>query len=288
MASAKSIKLFTFSISLFGMTMLYHYEGKLISYVLSRNPELPINNLEDILKHHDYQLMVQSGSAEEDYFKLAKQWPKKEIWEKTMSGNENAFVSSKEMNTRLMNNEKAILFCIAYYSEMYLPNYPCHIKRLGGAYLQGSTNALGFPPESPYEEVFSHMLTKMKNFGTWNLIRTRMEEQRKSRPCLIDNDGLSAVDYKNTFSLFVLLGFGCLVGILYSLIETIHHEIKNRISFNLPKRIIWNENVSDKTKQEKHYPIKSIKLHNLKSNDTTKRSEKLQNIWEALFEPYHQ
>ena len=49
--TGKSVKLFIFIVSVFGMTIFYHYEGKLISYVISRETILPINNLEDILRY---------------------------------------------------------------------------------------------------------------------------------------------------------------------------------------------------------------------------------------------
>ena len=228
-ATGRSVKMFIFIVSVFGMTIFYHYEGKLISYVISRDTILPINNLEDILRHSEYQLMVQSGSAEEDYFKLSTSWPKNKIWSNTMENNKKAFVSSSEMDKVLMQDESKILFCTAYYSEMYMPNYPCNIKRLGGSYLQGSSNALGFPKDSPYRELFSHMLTKIKNYGTWQLIRTRMESTRPSVACLKTKDEVIEVGYKNTFSLFVMLGVGILVATAHLLLEKSYQQISSRM-----------------------------------------------------------
>ena len=218
-ATGKSLRIFVLVISVFGMTIFYHYEGKLISFVISREVILPINNLEDILQHPKYQLMVQAGSAEEDYFKLSTQWPKNKLWSETMKNNEKAFVTSTEMDSALMKDEKKILFCTSYWSEMYMPNYPCNIKRLGGSYLQGSSNALGFSKDSPYQKIFSHVLTKIKTFGTWQLIQTRMERTRPSVACSKTEDEMIEVGYKNTFSLFVMLGIGILIAMLNLIFE---------------------------------------------------------------------
>ena len=222
----KSLRIFTFFIYVFGVTMYCHYEGKLISHVISRDTPLPIYALQDILDNPEYQLMVQSGSAEENYFKLATEWPENKIWAKTMMGNEKAFVSSATMDTTLMEDRKKILFSISYYSEMYMPNYPCNIRRLGETYLQGSSNALAFPIKSPYHEMFSHMLTKLKNFGTWDLILKRMNEDRYSVPCAREETTLVGVDYKTTFSLFAILAVGILISIGYSMFEVAHHKVK--------------------------------------------------------------
>ena len=222
--SAKSAKILFFTVCLFGMMNHTMYCGKLISFLLVKDTPLPINSLEDILRHPEYQLMVQAGSAEEDYFKLSTDWPQNEIWNKTMNGRKEAFVSSVSMDSTLMKDGKRILFCTSYYSEMYMPNYPCNIKKLNGAYLQGSSNALAFPLESPYHKLFSHILTRIQSFGTWDLISTRMDENRFTVPCSIQKDENMAFGYENIFSVFVMLGIGLGTAVGYSCLEIIYYE----------------------------------------------------------------
>ena len=223
--SIKSTRIFMFFISLFGITIYSHYQGNLISYVTLREPVVHIENLEGVLKQPGFQLIVQSGSAEEDYFKLATDWPNNEIWTRTMEDNKDAFVTSSEMNNVLLNDENKVLFGTAYYSEMYLPDYPCNIQRLGISYLQGSTNALGFSPESAYRNLFSHMLIKIKNTGAWDAIQKRMGDRRPTAACLTnEKDNLIGVDYKSTFSLFIVLFVGILFAIASLFFETISHK----------------------------------------------------------------
>ena len=115
---------------MFGFLNACVYSGKLISFLMTKENELPINDLSDILSRPEYQLMVQHGAVEEAYFKAATEWPQEEIWSKHMDGKSDAFVNSSQMDTELMKDEKNVLFCTSYYAKMYLPNYPCNIIKL--------------------------------------------------------------------------------------------------------------------------------------------------------------
>ena len=187
-------------------------------------------------------MILQEGCAEEDYFELNSHWPLNELWEKTLKGNNKSFISSTEMDSTLMKDEKKILLCTSYYSEMYMPNYPCNIRRLGGSYMKGTTNALGFAPDSPYHHLFSRILVKMHNFGTWDIISTRMEEYRESVPCSTYNDGLLVVGYENTLSVFIVLGVSLLLAIMYSLLEKVYYHFMIGMSDPLPPNTITLEN----------------------------------------------
>ena len=127
-----------------------------------------------------------------------------------------------------MNDENKILFCTAYYSEMYMPNYPCNIKKLNGRYLQGSSNALAFPMESPYHKVFNHILERIKDFGTWDLITSRMDERRHTVPCSMQYDEIMALGYENIFSVFIMLGIGLGIATSYSFYERFYYELKKQ------------------------------------------------------------
>ena len=83
------------------------------------------------------------------------------------------------------------------------------------------------------------MQTKTKNFGTWQLIRTRMESTRPSVACLHTKDEVIEVGYKNTFSLFVMLGVGILVATTYLLLEKSYREISSRMGLDAPG-VSWN------------------------------------------------
>jgi len=204
------------------------YNGKLISRLLDREKELPINTLDDILNYPEYQLAVQDGSSKVNYFSQATTEPQRTLWTRRMEGKEEAFVESAKLDETLMKDEKRIVFISSYYAEMYLQNYPCNIIKLKGAYLKGSTNALGFRPNSPYFKVFSHILVKIKNFGQWDLITTRKDENRITVSCLADQKDEITVGYQNIFSMFVLLGIGVIIAAAFSIVEWAHKSATQR------------------------------------------------------------
>lgn len=222
-----SFKILFFTICVFGMVNYFIYSGRLISTLLTKETELPINYLRDILDHPDYQLAVQDGSSKEGYFRYATSEPQKTLWDEHMDGREKARVKSAELDDTLMNDEKRIVFISSYYAEMYLPNYPCNIIKLKGIYLRGSTNALAFRPNSPYYRLFSHVLAKIKNYGEWDHIKTRKDENRNTVSCL-NNEGVDmSLGYGNTFTMFVVFGMGLAVSLVLIIGEWVCKYVLN-------------------------------------------------------------
>ena len=86
--------------------------------------------------------------------------------------------------------------------------------------------------DSPYHKMFSYVLTRIKNFGAWDWITTRMDELRDSVPCTRDVEQNFTLGYENTFSLFFMLGLGLLIAIAYVFLELMYCKLKKSMGHN--------------------------------------------------------
>ena len=69
-----------FRIILFGLLLNASWNANLISYLSTQKTSLPFHSLDGLLDSTSYKIVIISGSAQEDYFKLSVDPVKQKAW----------------------------------------------------------------------------------------------------------------------------------------------------------------------------------------------------------------
>ena len=184
--------------------MNYHHE-----------PE--INSLEDLVTKSGHQLVLREGTASVNYFRNAMEWPQKQIWEKLLDKNSNAYVKTfEEAEQGILNKEGQVYFDINSIIEPIFDNYPCNIIRLHKTYFHRSV-ALALQKHSPYLNLFGYNLRHYMESGIIANTETAKKNPKGMVTC--SNDEMERIGYKTIFSAFVVFGAGLVLAIIYCILE---------------------------------------------------------------------
>ena len=209
-----SIKVLVLSICLFGAFSYYAYHAQLTSFLTVRKIEVPISELSDFVAKKSYQLILKRGGSVETYFTESHDPLYQYIWGTVLRSNITAKTEIKAEQLILEDKYK-IYFGSSPQFEMNSRSFPCHI--VGSSFGYGShSQAYGMQKGSPYLKMFSHNIQNIKETGAINELYSREKMNQKRLNKCSDGGYSENIGYRNIFSAFVVLAFGCVVGIAVS------------------------------------------------------------------------
>ena len=226
-----------------GMLNFYVYNAGLTSSLTVKRYNLPINSLEDILNNPEYKLLVWGGSVEEDFLRYDKKYHK--LWEK--SRNEKGIISGIiEGETQIKYDNKKILLSNSPSFESQFESYPCKVT---GSKMRYGKNSVGyaFAKGSPYTHLFNYHIRRINEEG-WETEWGNSKQKRVD----CGRAGYRAFAPKDVIFLQLIFGLGCLLAVLYCVIEIIYTK-------TVPKS---NSSATEK------YQIITRKLSHLKTHDS--------------------
>ena len=210
-----------------GMLNFYIYNAGLISSLMVKRYDLPVNTLDDILNNPEYKVLVWRGSGEEDFLRYHEQYHK--IWKK--SSTENGIISDEfEGERQIRQDNKKVFLAISPDFEISFDSYPCKVIDSMTSYGRHSVG-YGFVQDSPYLDLFNYHIRRIKEQG-WETEWYNAKEQRVD--CGLTE--FRPFSPKDVISLYFIFGLGCLSAIMYSVVERIYTMWLSRSNSYLTER----------------------------------------------------
>ena len=213
--SFASKRIFWIVLCFCGVTNLYVYNAGLISYLMIQSYEIPIEELEDILENPGYKLMVLGGTSDEDFLKFSYHSGIRKLWKIMIKENGNV-TNVDEAIKRLMEDDKNVYFGISPEIELIPSIYPCHVVRSKASYYSRSGGYV-FRKDSPYIDLFSHHIRKIREMGLDTEIEKTVDQ---AVDCPDDSEKhFRTLSYNDLIFVFIMLILGCMIAISYSAFE---------------------------------------------------------------------
>ena len=202
-----------------GMINFYVYNAGLISSLMVQKSDLPIKKFEDFLKKPKYKLVVQGVGASSRQFLEGADASSiiKQVLDKTKKVEVKGYADGEE---EIIKDDTSVFFAGSPTFEMRsTENYPCKFTGSRNGYNQ-ETSGYAFNKNSQYVDLFSYHITRIVQKG---LETEYANAKRISKVCGEEMvSDFRAFSYKDVFSLFVILALGCLIAIVYSVLEYIY------------------------------------------------------------------
>jgi len=213
--SSTSTKILYFTVCLFGALNYMAWDASLTSTLTVQRFQHPINSLEDLIYHRDYQLMVYKGTSSESYFSDTSESERdsvvRQLWKETLENNKDAMVyTNEEQETAVLKDKKNVMFADDLSAKMWA-NYPCKIT-VGKTRYNKHSLAYPFKKNSTFIRLFDTVLNKMKETGTLSSIQRHGAQFRPLPNC--KDERKWSIGYQNIFSGFVLSSIGCLMAVM--------------------------------------------------------------------------
>ena len=216
-------RILTLTICLCGMLNFYVYNAGLISTLMVRQYDIPIRQIEDILKKPQYKLLVSGGDATESFLKNSNNVNHRKIWEKT--DKENGIVKNiGEGEKKILEDHYNVLFAESPTFEMSFDSYPCEIVAAKISYFNHYA-AYAFNKDSPYVEMFSHQVNRIIEKG----IETEKFDPQKKATMKCENEDENyfiSCSYSAVVSVFYLFGTGCVIALGHLGIEYVATKMR--------------------------------------------------------------
>ena len=209
-----SRRILIFSILVCGMLNYYVFNGGLISYMMTEKYELPINELSDILKNPNYQLLTQGGGSEEVFFTTSNDVKHHQIFEKVVS--EDGIVSGyAHAEGQIKVDDKKIFFASSPAFELFSDNYPCNIVASKPKLpIYPHSAGYGFKKDSPHIGLFNHQIHKIIE----KVLETEFDNEiQKKGNC--NEQNYRRFGYHDVVYPFLIFMIGTLVAAGFSVVE---------------------------------------------------------------------
>ncbi|KAA0200245.1 Ionotropic receptor 197 [Hyalella azteca] len=195
------------------------YSAVLIALLTTVRPTLPFTDFESLLLRPDWNLVIVQNRALSDYLALAPEGSTlKKVWDKHVMSDpaKNRPVAMDAAVALVLQGKHALLVAeetMAVAMHM-MPKEDAFKIIHTGKYFFNSPAAFSVPKNSPYLELFNHVLSRMRESGQMGRLLNKWNRELVQPPSdIYPSPGLT-----ETFVLFLVLGVGILVscGILIS------------------------------------------------------------------------
>ena len=173
----------------------------LISYLAARVTPLPFRDLRGLYES-DYSLYVYPGSAVWDTFKFGGPL-RQSIFKDKLEPYEEEYVAYKDRPSqigRLMKNSKNAMFSEFYTLSVFEEYISCKFIAIPGKY-DPKDYAIGYQLNSAYAGLFDYWITRMRENGVLDLLKTEYRKTSQECPNL-RSDGI-----QNKFDITVIILF---------------------------------------------------------------------------------
>ncbi|KAJ2951076.1 hypothetical protein O0L34_g5456 [Tuta absoluta] len=210
----------------FTMVMVASYVGTLVAFLTVEKNVLPFQTIEELatLKSVTYGLKAQGST--ETFFKTATGEVYQKLWKNMKK------VESNDEGIELAENSTFAFFSESSAIDYYRHRH-CDLLQVGGL-LDSKSYGIGMKKESPYKPFIDDALLKLKENGELQKMQDLWwKEKRGGGKCGEKKEEAPLqLSMKNMTGAFVVLGGGCLFGILISIIDMLWWVFKRSIKYN--------------------------------------------------------
>ena len=198
-----------------GMLNYYVYNAGLISYLMVKNIDSPIQDLEDLLGKPQYQLLLVKSTSEEIWFRNSTNINHRKLWEKSVKDG-CILQSHHEFENKIKQDKRKVGFAEAPIFDGLADSYPCQITHSKAQYHVHHAGYV-FKQDSEYIELFNHAIGKTFEWRT-DILDTKIQGSKDKCMGSLDNQ-FKTMSYDDVISAFAIFAFGCFLALGYLLME---------------------------------------------------------------------
>ena len=219
-------RLLQLTICFFGIINFYVYNGGLISSLMVQKYESPeFEELTDFLHKPIYRLLIDNNIAVESYLSTSSDPEYKRLW--NMVKHKNGLIRKPNQGERnIMADSNNILLSSSPFFEYSSKQFPCNIVATRHSYGQERV-AFAFNNKSVYIELFNYHIKRILETG----VKLFQYSEKRQTHCERDEErAFRPMTFSDIFSAFVIVGIGCALAVVRSLIE---FELNNKLLISL-------------------------------------------------------
>ncbi|KAL4716092.1 hypothetical protein ACJJTC_013869 [Scirpophaga incertulas] len=214
----------------FTMVMVASYVGILVAFLTVEKNVLPFNTPEELYEHKSISYGAKTEGSTIGFFKGSRNEIYKKMYQKMIS--RGWTVADNEIGVAIAENTTYAYFMestsIQYYRERH-----CDLLQVGGL-LDQKSYGIGMKKNSPYKIYIDDALLKLKESGEIQKLKTIWwQERRGGGKCGEKREvEQKQLGMKNMLGAFVVLGVGCLFGLLISTLDMLWGVFKRSVKYN--------------------------------------------------------
>ena len=212
-------KIFIFTVFFFGSVSMAIWNAGLTSQLTIEIYDLPVQTLQDLLSHKEFSLVVLKDTYGEIYFKQAisdniADRVARQIYSEFLLRRPDPYVkSTHEGIQRILNSPQTVYF---EQSDVLIDH--CIIKTTPAEYSKKAA-AIPFPRDSPYLELFSDRINRIKEAGLWTPTKEVARAQKRDSGGNCPMQAQKSIGIETTISLFMVISIGIFVSVTILMIE---------------------------------------------------------------------
>ena len=178
------ILIFFTSFMVGGVVIYWHWEAMLISYLAVRTINLPFSDLSGLYAS-DYSLFVYPGSGVWDTFKFGSPL-RQNIFKDKLEPYEEEYVTYKDRPSqiaRLLSDSENAMFALFQEVNPFEEYTSCKFIDIPGRY-DPLDFAIGYQLNSPYAGLFDYWITRMRENGMLDALKTKYQTPKQKCPDL--------------------------------------------------------------------------------------------------------
>ena len=217
-----SRKIFIFTVFFFGSVSMAIWNAGLTSQLTIELYDLPVQTLQDLLSHKEYSLVVMKDTYGEFYFEQAKtdsitDRVARQIYSEFLLRRPDAYVKSpQEGIQRILHSPQTVYFENSSPIEVLINH--CTIKTTPAEYSKKAV-AIPFPQDSPYLELFSDSINRIKQAGLWKPTKEMARAHKRDSGGHCPIQAQKSIGIEPIISLFMVISIGIFVSVTILMIE---------------------------------------------------------------------
>ncbi|CAB3226816.1 unnamed protein product [Arctia plantaginis] len=213
----------------FTMVMVASYVGTLVAFLTVEKNVLPFNTVEELYNHKSIAYGPKEEGSTRQFFQSATNEIYKKMYEKMiahgwLAGNNDIGVERAE--------KEQYAFFMESTSIDYVKQRHCDLLQVGGL-LDSKSYGIGMKKKSPYKRFIDDALLQLKEHGEIDKMKTIWwNEKRGGGKCGENRDEeQKQLGMKNMLGAFVVLGAGCGIGLVISILDMLWGVFKRSVKY---------------------------------------------------------
>ena len=201
-------KIFIFTLFFFGSVSMVIWNAGLTSHLTVELYDLPVQTLQDLLSHKEFSLVVLKDTYGEIYFEQANtdsitDRVAHQIYSEFLLRRPEVYVkSAREGIQRILDSPRTIYFEDPGPIEVLIDH--CIIKTTPAEYSKKAV-AIPFPRDSPYLELFSDRINRIKQAGLWKPTKEMARAQKRDSGGHCPIQAQKSIGIEPIISLFMVI-----------------------------------------------------------------------------------
>ncbi|CAH4033917.1 glutamate receptor ionotropic, kainate 3-like [Pieris brassicae] len=214
----------------FTMVIVASYVGTLVAFLTVEKNVLPFQTVEELFNHKSIAYGCKKKGSTKDFFKESTNPIYSKMFQKMHS--KGWLVVDNDVGVELVENSTYAFFMESTSIE-YTKERHCDLLQVGGL-LDSKSYAIGMKKGSPYRFYINDALIQLKEAGEIQKLKDLWwKEKRGGGRCgETQDEAQKQLGMKNMLGAFVVLGVGCCIGLLISILDMLWGVFKRTVKYN--------------------------------------------------------